>query len=100
MSLARGAELSPGVARYAYVYAVALHGAGRFAEAIATLEQVHRLHPLEREPLIALASFHRDAGDLDSAARWARRLIEIAPGDPDAQQLLQQLESLRSARGG
>ena len=36
--LRRAADLAPDQARYAYVYAVALHSAGRGSEAMATLK--------------------------------------------------------------
>ena len=51
------------------------------------LEETHRRHPNDRDPLIALASFARDAGDLDAALRWATELLELSPGDPDFQRV-------------
>jgi len=89
--LRRAAELRPDVARYAYVYAVGLHSAGRAEEAMAVLEETHRRHPANRDLLIALATFARDAGDRDAALRWATELLELAPGDPEAQALLADL---------
>ena len=47
--LRKAAELDPGQARYAYVYAVALHSAGRGNEAIAVLKENLVRHPNDRD---------------------------------------------------
>ena len=90
--LRRAAELRPDNGRYSYVYAVALHSAGQAESAVVVLQETHRRHPNDRDPLIALASFARDAGDRDAALRWATELLELSPGDPEAQALLADLQ--------
>jgi predicted CXXCH cytochrome family protein len=95
-ALARATQLDPEQARYAYVYAVALHGAGQTERALEVLRAVHRRHPGDRETLVALATMSRDRGDLRAAVAWARMLVAIAPEDAGAQRLLAELE----ARGG
>ena len=50
--------LEPGNARFAYVYAVALHSTGKADAAIAGLKKLSA-HPNDRDILEALASFHK-----------------------------------------
>jgi len=73
--LAAAARTAPQNARYAYVHAVALHSAGRTSAAFAALDEALVRHPYNRDLLIASALFHRDAGDLKNAQRYARRLL-------------------------
>ena len=94
-ALRRAAGLDPGNLRFGYVYAVALHSAGRPTQAITELESVHTRHPADREVLAALAMFNRDAGHIDAAIRFAERLVAVAPDDATAAQLLAQLRALR-----
>jgi predicted CXXCH cytochrome family protein len=87
------AELDPARARYAYVYGVALHSAGRGGDAMAVLEENLARHPADRDTLLALVTFNRDAGDIVSALGYAERLSRIAPDDPNLTRLLQDLRS-------
>ena len=57
--LRRAAELAPEQARYAYVYAVALHSAGRGSEAVTVLRASLVRYPDDRDSLLALISFSR-----------------------------------------
>ena len=91
--LARAAVLAPDEARFAYVYAVALHSTGRQREAIEAIEQALARHPTNREMLAAAATFSRDAGDRAAALKYAARLVALAPSDSAAQQLLQELRA-------
>ena len=54
--LARAVELEPGFPRFAQVYGVALHAAGRTAEAISVLQEALRRFPGDRELTGALAA--------------------------------------------
>jgi predicted CXXCH cytochrome family protein len=74
--LKRAAMLDPGDARFAYVYAVALHSAGDAQAAIATLETALAKHPDDPDILQALASFHAERGDSEAAGDYAKRLQE------------------------
>ena len=65
----RATELEPDRARYAYVYAVALHSGGRSGEAMTVLKETLKSHPGDRDILQALVSFSRTAGDASSRAR-------------------------------
>jgi len=62
-ALERAAALEPGNARFAYVYAVALHSTGKADAAIARLEKTLAAHPNDRNILEALASFHEARGE-------------------------------------
>jgi tetratricopeptide (TPR) repeat protein len=90
--LAHAAQLAPEVARYAYVHAIALREAGKLPAAISVLERAQARHPSERALVSALAEFNQQAGNGKAAMRWARELVTLAPDDPNAAQLLEQLK--------
>jgi tetratricopeptide (TPR) repeat protein len=90
--LRRATELEPDRVRYAYVYAVGLHSSGRRSEALALLKKTLAKHPNDRDTLMALISFSRDAGDIPAALEYAERLAGMTPGDRD---LLALIENLR-----
>ena len=83
--------LEPERVRYAYVYAVGLHSAGRGSEALTALKEISARHPGDRETLLALISFSRDAGDFPTALEYAERLAGMTPGDPDVIALIENL---------
>jgi Flp pilus assembly protein TadD len=93
--LERALELEPARTRFAYVYGVALLSSERQREALAVFEPALEQRPGDRELLIALASVHRDLGEIDRAREYARRLVEASPGDPGAKQLLEELNAAR-----
>ena len=95
--LHRAAEIEPDRARYSYVYAVALHSAGRGEEAMTVLKQILVRHPDDRDTLLALISFSRDAGDFATALDYAERLARVAPNDPDLAALIESLRRQRSS---
>lgn len=79
--LAQAQSLSSATAHTSYLHAVALADAGRVKAAIAVLEAAARLRG-DRDVLLALAAYKRDAGDAAGAAAALERLVEINPGDP------------------
>jgi Tfp pilus assembly protein PilF len=89
--LEEAAALDPQRSRYAYVYAVALDASGRRAEAIRVLEANYARHQADRETLLALVSFERDAGDRMAASRYAAALAHLMPGDPAVARLVDEL---------
>jgi tetratricopeptide (TPR) repeat protein len=89
--LRRAAELEPDRARYLYVYAVALHSAGRGGEAVIVLKEALEKHPDDRDTLLALVNFSRQAADIGSALEYAERLARIVPDDPGVAALLRAL---------
>jgi predicted CXXCH cytochrome family protein len=82
------AELEPGSAHYGYVYAVALHSAGKRDEAITVLKEGLKSHRSNREILQALVSFSRMAGDATGALGYAEQLAVIMPDDPQLAALI------------
>jgi Flp pilus assembly protein TadD len=89
--LRRASELDPERARYAYVYAVGLYSAGKTGEAMALLKASLARHPDDRDTLLALMSYSRDAGDFASALAYAERAARTMPGDPNLAALIGQL---------
>jgi predicted CXXCH cytochrome family protein len=80
-ALARAAALEPDRSRYAYVYAVGLNSAGRGPEALTVLKDNLAKHPDDRDTLLALVTFNRDAGDIPAALEYAGQLARLAPTD-------------------
>jgi Flp pilus assembly protein TadD len=91
--LQRAASLAPDQPHFSYVYAVALHSAGRDREAKAVLEKARLQQPNDRELLFGLATLNRDAGNRDAALRFAQLLVRIHPDDKEARALLESLQS-------
>jgi tetratricopeptide (TPR) repeat protein len=89
--LRQAAELDADQVRYAYVYAVALNSAGRSNEAIAALKDNLARHPNDRDTLMALVAFYRNAADLNSALEYAEQLARITPNDRDLDNLILEL---------
>ena len=88
---ARLPSLEPDRSRFAYVYAVALHSAGRIGDAISILKQSVARHPLDRDTMMALVAFSRDAGDIDTAIAYAERLVAAFPQDAGLDRLVREL---------
>ena len=91
--LRRASELEPERARYAYVYAVALHSGGRSGDAIEALKKSLARHPDDRDTLLALIAFNRDAGDIVSALSYAEQLNSLTPDDTNLTRLIQDLRN-------
>ncbi len=90
--LAAAARLGAGEPRYAYVYGVALNSYGDAKRAVAVLDRAHARFPGEPAILQALVTMLRDGGDRVQARLYAARLVELAPEDVQAQQLLRGLQ--------
>jgi predicted CXXCH cytochrome family protein len=76
--LRRAAAGAPDNARYAYVYAVALHSAGRNEQALAELERALQAEPYSVELLGAAMDYAREAGNTGLAVEYAKRHAELA----------------------
>jgi len=87
------AELEPDRSRYAYVYAVALHSSGQIDESMKILKERLAQHPDDRETLLALVTFSRDAGDVGAALEYAKQLSHISPNDRDLSRLIDDLRT-------
>jgi len=90
--LRRAAELAPGNARYAYVYAVALNSTGSPAQAMELLENTHKRHPADRDTLLALVSIARETSDFATALTHALELLALYPTDMQLRMLVLDLE--------
>jgi Flp pilus assembly protein TadD len=90
--LAAAVKLAPESARYAYVYAIGLHSAGKRDAALAALRAADARHPYDLDILGALVSINREAGNAKAALPYARKLAEILPDDPGMKRLVAELE--------
>ena len=90
--LAVAATLRPEMARYAFVYGVALHDTGDPAKGLAVLLAARQRHPWDRDMLQGVVSFAAEAGRRDVALEAARRLVQLSPGDQELRRQLQSLE--------
>jgi Flp pilus assembly protein TadD len=56
-------------------------------------------HPDDRETLLALVTFNRDAGNIGAALEHAEHLVRIAPNDPSLASLVEELRSREKKPG-
>ncbi|WP_367279647.1 multiheme c-type cytochrome [Bradyrhizobium sp.] len=96
--LRRAAELEPGQARYAYVYAVGLNSAGRVKEAFAVIQDTLRRHPNDRDSLSAAIAFARQQGNSALALEYAERLVQLVPDQPQLSRLVDELRNRSRAQ--
>jgi Tfp pilus assembly protein PilF len=90
--LRRASELALGNARYAFVYAIAMNSTGFPGQAMELLEHSHKLHPADRDTLLALVSIARETGDFATALAHARELVALYPEDMELHMLVLDLE--------
>ncbi len=90
--LEKAAQLGAANPRFAYVYAVALKDSGNRRRALTVLERTQARFPGNLEVLTLLVQLHRDAGDMDGARRWARKLGAAAPSATAIQQFVRSVE--------
>jgi predicted CXXCH cytochrome family protein len=86
-------EIEPDRSRYVYVYAVALHSSGRIDESMKVLKENLARHPDDRETMLALVTFNRDAGDVGAALEYAEQLSRLTPNDRDLTRLTDDLRA-------
>jgi Tfp pilus assembly protein PilF len=98
VELRRAAELDRNNARYVYIYGVALHSAGHGPEAITYLRDYLSGHPDNRDIVMAIVSFSRDAGDAATALQYAEQAAKITPDDPAIKGLVDELRRQVSPR--
>jgi Tfp pilus assembly protein PilF len=79
--LQRAARLDSTNVRFGYAYAVALYSTGKAKSSIAALERLLTLDENNRDVLAALASYHREQGDIALAKQYGDRLRALTPGD-------------------
>jgi Flp pilus assembly protein TadD len=56
------------------------------------LKQILVDHPGDRDALLAVIGFARDAGDLAVALDYARRLAQVAPDDQNVKTFVENLQ--------
>ncbi len=98
--LGRAAALGEERPRYAYVYALALQGAGDVPKALDVLSEADKRHPGHREILVTLVTTYRDQGDLEQARRYADELVERYPQDAQARVLALELDQKQGHPNG
>jgi Flp pilus assembly protein TadD len=98
VELRRAADLEQSNSRYAYVYGVALHSVGHGPEAIAYLKESLKGHPGNRDIIMAIISFSREAGDTDTALQYTGQASRIMPDDPTIKSLMDELRRQTSPR--
>ncbi len=95
LELGRAWELRGDVSRYALAYALALRQHGDLADATSVMQTALARNPRSLEMLNALVMVSRDAGRLDQALEYARRMAAVAPQDPGVLELVRELEEAR-----
>jgi len=93
--LERATRLAPDNARFAYVHAVALNDSGQAVAARRELDGLLKRQPFDRDALLALALFERDAGNRARALGHAQRLAELEPDSAQVRQLVRELGARR-----
>ncbi|MGI9259725.1 MAG: tetratricopeptide repeat protein [Gammaproteobacteria bacterium] len=88
------AELEPGSPHYRYVIGIALNSSSDREGALMSLADTHERFPGHRDTLLALATIHRDGGEIAEALEYTNRLLELSASDSVAQSLLAELETL------
>ncbi len=96
LHLQKAAALSPETARFSFVYAVGLNSTGDTLQAIQVLETALEHHPYDRDILFSLVTMNRDAGHLETAHKYAIKLVDNFPEDVRYKQLEQQLRPTTS----
>ncbi len=93
--LKKAATLAPDEAHYSYVYGIGLNSMQRPGEAISFLENALKIHPYDQEILYALTTLNIEQANAEKAEKYARRLVESYPEDPNYQNILQTLQNLK-----
>lgn len=89
--LAEAAALAPDEPRFSYVYAAALHGAGRKQEALDILKAALARRANDREMILALISYELDMKDFRSALSRAELMMRLEPERADIRRLIDRL---------
>ena len=89
--LGRAADLQPANARFAYVYAVALHDIGKQLDATKVLKVALVRNPYDRDLLSALISYEMEASNFSTALEVVELLNSLEPDDAALADLLARL---------
>jgi Tfp pilus assembly protein PilF len=69
-----------------------LNSQDRTEQALTVLDRAHKRNPANVDVLLGLITINRDAGNPDNALRYARKLDQLIPNNPEIRQLLLELE--------
>lgn len=83
-AFAKAHAAAPTHPRTNFLYAQALAGAGRLADALSVMDAALAAHPGDASLLRLATALYQDAGDLKRALKTAARLEAAAPNDPAA----------------
>ncbi len=92
VELRQAANGAPGNARYAYVYAVALHSGGQTDAALGVLQNGLLRHPADAALVSLALSLSLQRNDRSAARVYARQMLALDPQNAQVAQLLGQLE--------
>ena len=95
--LAKACAMEPRNARYAYSRAFFLHAQGKLDEAVAALEPVVSVRPVNTQAVVLLGDIHVQMGARAKAAAVYRRALEDHSLNPRDRAMLE--DRLRAARG-
>jgi predicted CXXCH cytochrome family protein len=87
----QAAQAAPDLPYYQFLLAIAFNDLGDSRYALERLRQTHERFPGHADTLLALATLLRDAGEIEEAYRYAVRLADVLPSDPNARALLSEL---------
>lgn len=96
--LQRAADLEPENRQFVYTYGVALNSLGDSERALGVLRKARRQFPDDLDIGWALATIHRDRGEVRAALDVAERLMQEHSSDPRVPLLLEQLKSVPENR--
>jgi tetratricopeptide (TPR) repeat protein len=88
----QAAQAQPDLPYYQFLLAIAHNDNGENQRALTLLRSTHERFPGHADSLFALATMLRDSGEVEEAHRYAERLAEVLPGDPNVRALLNELE--------
>jgi predicted Zn-dependent protease len=77
--LGKAAAIENVGSRHRFVYGVAQHDFGDMTGALTTLGQLHNALPGDEQVLLALVNYSAESGKSDLAARYAKKLVSLAP---------------------
>ena len=92
-SLAHAVTLNSNNRRYTYVYAIALHSAGKIKPAIKQLKILVQQNPEDIDALYTLVSFNKDIGNTDLALSYAKKLQLLMPNNSNIKNLIKTLKT-------
>ncbi|MDP5069412.1 MAG: ammonia-forming cytochrome c nitrite reductase subunit c552 [Congregibacter sp.] len=78
--------------RHRFVYGVAQHDFGNMSGALLTLASLHNALPADEQVLLALVNYSMEDGQQDMAVRYLKKLITLAPENPNYRRMAASLE--------